>query len=164
VQQAWVHVELTGQNHYSSLNLAGNTACSPCPADTDTRGNTGAAVCTACPTGTSNYGTGENCAACPAGSQYSAGTSTGLLGDLLAPLVGSTSLPASCKYCPAGASAASGSNCANCAPGTYAPLVGSASCTPAPAGSFVATAGSTSSTKCPVRLALSPRSREEVVD
>ena len=138
-----------GQNY--SSKLLGASSCTACPADSDTRGQSGALTCTSCAKGTSSFGKGDPCTSCPAGSQYySPGLIDGTLGDLVGVLVGSDLLPASCRYCPAGASAVSGGNCAYCPAGTYAPTIGSGSCTPAPAGSFVASSGATSSTKCPV--------------
>jgi hypothetical protein len=142
------------QNTYAAL--AGASACTACPVDTDTGGvlgSLGIAACVACRTGTSTLGAGVACAACPDGSQfYKDGLSLGILGPLGTQLVITAGLPPSCRSCPAGAFSAGGANCAVCTAGSFATGSNNKACTPAPQGSFVAAAGATTATQCAVSL------------
>lgn len=109
----------------------GMTACSACAAGSISA-STGAHACAPCPPGTGNGTTSAGaptCVPCALGSYRGASMAVctacppGSIGD-------ASASPAACALCPSGRYSANALQCLPCAPGTHAPVAGSAQCVP----------------------------------
>jgi hypothetical protein len=109
----------------------GQAACSACPAGS-IAASTGAHTCVECPSGEGNVTDAAGvptCAPCALGSYRNASMAVctacppGSIGD-------PSASPAACALCPSGTYSVNALQCLPCAPGTHAPVPGSAQCVP----------------------------------